>query len=443
MLAHIYKRRRNYKGKSTPSICYYARYRLEGDFVVKTVALKTTDKQVAEARLLEIIKEAERERAGLIAPKLERVSAKQKLAEHLEDFLSDLKTLGRSKVYLRLVRSRILKIDKECGWTYPGQINPNHFVAWRSKQTKLGPKTLNDYLNSICAFLNWMVRQGRISKNPLQNITRVNIKGRQQLRRAFTDDEFKRLIEVADKQRLLYLTAAYTGLRLGELGQLVWADLNLTDKRPHMLVRASTTKNKKKATLPIHPELLTELVKAKPEGVLPEQPVFDGTHHAVCARRFASDLEKAKIVRIDSLNRKLDFHSLRYTFATLLARSGVSQRLTQELMRHSDPRLTANIYTDVTCLPTFEAVHELPWLGEESDEGEGEPNLAIEGKLGTQIRTQKGVLSDHFESEPVARASRIPSEQPLDNQELWQDFSPSDTDCQMAEREGFEPSVPG
>ena len=43
---------------------------------------------------------------------------------------------------------------------------------------------------------------------------------------------------------------------------------------------------------------------------------------------------------------KLDFHSLRYTFATKLARKGVSKRLAQELMRHSDPKLTANIYTD-------------------------------------------------------------------------------------------------
>lgn len=55
------------------------------------------------------------------------------------------------------------------------------------------------------------------------------------------------------------------------------------------------------------------------------------------------------------------FHSLRNTFATRLARQGVSQRLAQELMRHSDPRLTANIYTDAAHLPTFDAVEKMPW----------------------------------------------------------------------------------
>jgi integrase len=72
-------------------------------------------------------------------------------------------------------------------------------------------------------------------------------------------------------------------------------------------------------------------------------------------------MEKAGIERMDASGRKLDFHALRYTFATMLARHNVSQRLAQELMRHSDPRLTANIYTDVTKLPTFEAVNDLPW----------------------------------------------------------------------------------
>jgi integrase len=46
------------------------------------------------------------------------------------------------------------------------------------------------------------------------------------------------------------------------------------------------------------------------------------------------------------MGRKLDFHALRYTFATKLAKGVASQRLTQELMRHSDPKLTAKIYTD-------------------------------------------------------------------------------------------------
>jgi integrase len=39
------------------------------------------------------------------------------------------------------------------------------------------------------------------------------------------------------------------------------------------------------------------------------------------------------------------FHILRHTFCTALHCSGASEREAQELMRHSDPRLTAGTYT--------------------------------------------------------------------------------------------------
>jgi integrase len=41
------------------------------------------------------------------------------------------------------------------------------------------------------------------------------------------------------------------------------------------------------------------------------------------------------------------FYDLRGTTATLLARSGVGLVVAQRLLRHSDPRLTANIYSRV------------------------------------------------------------------------------------------------
>ena len=50
-----------------------------------------------------------------------------------------------------------------------------------------------------------------------------------------------------------------------------------------------------------------------------------------------------------------------------MARQGVSQRLAQELMRHSDPKLTANLYTDAAHLPTFEAVNAMDWSFSEKE----------------------------------------------------------------------------
>jgi len=48
-----------------------------------------------------------------------------------------------------------------------------------------------------------------------------------------------------------------------------------------------------------------------------------------------------------AIPRPMRFHDLRGTTATLLARAGVPLVVAQRILRHSDPRLTANIYTRV------------------------------------------------------------------------------------------------
>ena len=137
-------------------------------------------------------------------------------------------------------------------------------------------------------------------------------------------------------------------------------------------------------------------------------------------------LKLAKIDRIDGLNRKVDFHALRYTFCTMLARQGTSQRMAQELMRHSDPHLTAQIYTDVSQLPTFDAVSALPWQ-QSSD---------------THIDTQKNDSASQSVAQVVPTVLDLESSEFPVEEALKHTMSSFDSDSQMAEREGFEPSEP-
>lgn len=333
---------------------------LDGDVRPTEVALKTSDQRVAEKKLMEFVKERERERAGLIAPRLEREAASRNLSEHVADYVADLAALNRAPRYIRLAESRFSRLCRECAWKMPADVTPNSFMLWRAKSGHLRAKTVNDYLDAANAFLNWMVKHGRLAGNPLRSVTRADIRGKQQRRRAFTDDEIDRLLAVATPDiRLLYLAAAYTGLRLGELQQVVWADVHLNHETPHMLVRASTTKNRKEAFQPIHPALVVELRRLNPNERAADKRVF--RQHSHLSRRIRIDMQRAGIERFDSLGRKLDFHALRYTFATNLVLNGVPERTAQALMRHCDPRLTANLYTDATRLPTFAAVCALPW----------------------------------------------------------------------------------
>jgi len=72
-------------------------------------------------------------------------------------------------------------------------------------------------------------------------------------------------------------------------------------------------------------------------GGLPVRPTL---------RTWKRDLERAGIPYVTEYGQA-DRKSLRKTFCTHLKEVGVDIRDAQELMRHSDINLTANIYTDV------------------------------------------------------------------------------------------------
>jgi len=74
---------------------------------------------------------------------------------------------------------------------------------------------------------------------------------------------------------------------------------------------------------------------------------------------FRADLKAAGIVEVDPQGRRADFHALRHTFAKNLSRGGVAPRVAMKLMRHSDMRLTTNVYTDPELSQTEDALASL------------------------------------------------------------------------------------
>lgn len=125
-------------------------------------------------------------------------------------------------------------------------------------------------------------------------------------------------------------------------------------------LRAETTKAKRADVLPITPT--AQAILRSWRAIWPEAGlVFPNgvpSHHT-----FQADLKAAGIEREDARGHKVDFHALRKTFITNLARAGVPQRHAMALARHTDPRLTANIYTDQDALPLAEAAAKLPTYG--------------------------------------------------------------------------------
>ena len=168
---------------------YSARYKLPWMAKMQEVCLHTTDKRVAEQRLAELIQAAEHEHAGISAPKAIKEGAQRLIVEHLEEFTRDLTARGRSAKYVRNVRMWVSHLAKHCSWNTIADVTPESFIRWRSSQGK-APKTLNEYLASANALMNWLHRTGRALVNPLRSVGLVQTRGRERrVRRALTDDE--------------------------------------------------------------------------------------------------------------------------------------------------------------------------------------------------------------------------------------------------------------
>jgi len=362
-------------------------------------SLGVSDFQVATQNAQKFIQEREREAAGILAPKVVRDAAQKPLLDHLSDYEADLvmrNRAGRGGRGARLLKSRITRLVQDARWQRLADITADSFINWRKEQTH-GPRTLNHYLQGMISFLNWLERGERIKFNPLKNVAKVVERGqKKRQRRAFTDEELRKLVARSGERGLIYFTAARTGLRWDELRQLKWNEVKLDAATPIITVRAETAKNKTEESVCLVPEIVEALKAHRPEKWSATASVFP--NGIPRNRRLRKDAQANGIKYQDEQGRYADFHALRYTWATFLQRNGIAQRFAMKLMRHSDIKLTAKVYTDESQLPIYDSIKGLPRLLDS-----------------TQIRAQISGAEGQNGAQPVASSEGVKSHESLIN----------------------------
>jgi integrase len=204
-------------------------------------------------------------------------------------------------------------------------------------------------------------------------------------RRALSEGEFQRLLEAARNaplrpagkdrsdsrrpaQRLsgseradVYTILVHTGLRINELADVRVADVRLEGRIPGIDLPAVVDKRKKPGFIPLRADLV-DLLRSRIEGLglSPADRIFDVPADLI--KRFDADCKRAGIPKRDERGRVVDIHALRMTYNTWLAKAGVHPRIAQELMRHSDIKLTTKVYTDPALFDLVTAVEALPMV---------------------------------------------------------------------------------
>ena len=179
---------------------------------------------------------------------------------------------------------------------------------------------------------------------------------------------FVRQLEDRGRQRaLIYRTLILTGLRRGELASLTMGSLELDVRTPFATLEAKDEKNRQGSEIPLRADLTDALRQwvtdrrngfTGPSEAFSNEPLFSVP--ASLVKVLNRDLEAAGIAKADERGRTVDIHSLRMTFATLLSKGGVSPKVAQMAMRHSDIRLTMETYTDPKLFDVAGALDALP-----------------------------------------------------------------------------------
>lgn len=153
-------------------------------------------------------------------------------------------------------------------------------------------------------------------------------------------------------ERAMYLTAAMTGLRQGELFALRWMDIDWLARKVRVrrsYIRGSfgTPKSKRSSrAVPLADRVARELeLRFQASEFQGEEDLVFGHPHtggpldrSQVSKRFKSALKRAGV-------REVRFHDLRHTFGTRCAANGVAMRTIQEWMGHRDIK-TTQIYAD-------------------------------------------------------------------------------------------------
>ncbi len=376
----------------------------------------STNQSLAKRMLAELVEQVELEKAGLVSPAEKEI--KKPIQGHIDAFEKHQLAKENSEQYTEEIVRKVRMIADFCQWKTPSQIRESDVEAFlldlRQRHGR-SIQTSNNYLRAVKNFTRWMTRNKRLLSNPLDELSMLNTRtDRRHDRRPLGDEEFTRLIYVAETgppavgllgrdRAMLYILAAWTGFRRGELGSLTLRSFKLDAGTPTVTVEASYSKHRRQDVQVLHPDIVLKLKdwlvrrapKTENEILFPVSKKTCGVDRKTSdmikrdldsARRFwiaeTDDPEERRrreesefLVYENKAGLFADFHGLRHTFISNLGKAGVAPKTAQILARHSDLSLTMNIYTHVDQQEQAAAINSLPRVPglKKPDEEDGVP----------------------------------------------------------------------
>jgi len=318
--------------KQPHSPYWYAYYTVDGKRY--RISTKTSNKKEAEKTLV------------LIAEKINKgdISLQQKISNSafIDRYLVYSQNHKANASYIR--DKQVINIFFNMFLLSFKRIKPFQIEEYINNRVKQKKKhsTINREIGILKAMFNKAINWGYISQSPMKNVKNLPDTTKK-LPRFLSVDEIKAVF--AECSLWLYnivATLILTGIRIGELINLTWNDINFNQQRIHIQSKDGwSPKTYQIRTIPMHPAFVNILKKlpknTKYVFMSPEGCKLNSRN--LQRRHFRKITKKLKL-------KDVTIHTLRHTFASHLIMKGVDILTVSKLLGHANTK-TTEIYSHI------------------------------------------------------------------------------------------------
>ena len=250
-------------------------------------------------------------------------------------------------------------------------INNTNIQVWVNNLLKKGlsPKTIRNVYNNINAALEKAAVLRMIPFNPCKGTVLPKLK--KYHANIYSPSNIQQALSVADNTTdyLIILLGAALGLRRGEMAALQWKDINfekgtvsITQNRVYVkngVVQKAPKSQAGNRTIKAGHDVITVLndVKKIYDNAVATTPCFKNLGYVLCKENgepFHPDSITQRWERFIAKHHlpSIRLHDLRHSNATALIAAGVSPKIVQHRLGHSNVNITLNTYTHV--LPSMD-----------------------------------------------------------------------------------------
>ena len=396
-MGSVYPRR---DGKAGKRRVYYYSIKIQGRW---REFAGYTDKGATETKMADHQRQVERGEVGLVDPHekgkrddlsklvevyITRPDAADQNPRHLvgerQRLLLAFHEMGARTFHdLDVPKAELFFTKLQLGEVRPGR--PTHKGGTPKPRKPASPATVKGYVVSLKAFGRYLQRRGTWPSNPFDMLRtkKLTAADRTRVNRALTPEQIDLLVQAAPQRAMqewrrthpnasaehlealriegiyrgrVYLTLAYTGLRVGELAALTWGELDLTAGQEIAEIEARKQKGRDDALVVLHPMLAEMLRRHRKEGSTAgtragRGPIRDGDRvfrvSSSLLRLLKLDAAWAGIGLTDARGRSTTVHGIRAGFNTTLRRNSTDPALRMRLMRHKSTDLGMGTYDKV------------------------------------------------------------------------------------------------